>query len=317
MVNRTEQDIMKNWGTIVPPVVSVCCTTYNHENYISEAIDGFLIQETNFPFEIIIRDDCSTDKTAMIVRAYTEKYPKIIKPIYETENQYSKGVRPMPVVFKKAVGKYFALCEGDDYWTDPLKLQKQVDFMEENDECSMCFHNVQIINENKLANSSFYDHLETKEYSVEEVLTKWTVPTCSTIFRAEISKKIPLNSNFKVGDNVLFTTCAMYGKLFCINEEMGVYRKSASGTSTSISTKDLIIHCEAMKSSFPTISSRVFDKVAIDLYVTLSKINLRTLNIEFFNVFYKALTTYKWKYLIAFSVYFFKMTVNKISKKFK
>ena len=111
------------------PIVSICCITLHHEKYIRDAIEGFLMQKTSFPIEILIHDDASTDDTANIIREYEEKFPNIIKPIYQTENQYSKGISISATYqFPRALGKYIALCEGDDYWTDPLKLQKQVDF---------------------------------------------------------------------------------------------------------------------------------------------------------------------------------------------
>jgi len=138
MLDRTEAEIMANWKQTDKPLVSVCCTTYNHEKYIQEAIDGFLIQETDFPFEILIRDDCSTDNTPTIIKKYVEKYPNLIFPIFEKENTYSKGVKPMPVLYKKAKGKYIALCEGDDYWIDSKKLAKQVNFLEYNLGYSLC-----------------------------------------------------------------------------------------------------------------------------------------------------------------------------------
>jgi len=104
MYNISEEKIMQNWkGDFCKPVVSVCCTTYNHENYIAETIDGFLMQKSDFPFEILIRDDCSTDRTAEIVKQYAEQYPQLIKPIYEKENTFSKGVAPMRQLFKIAV----------------------------------------------------------------------------------------------------------------------------------------------------------------------------------------------------------------------
>lgn len=110
------------------PLVSICCITYNQENYIRDAIEGFLMQRTTFPIEIIIHDDASTDNTAKVVNEFAEKHPDLIVPIYQTINQYSQGIKPWPnFVFPRARGKYIALCEGDDYWTDPLKLQKQVD----------------------------------------------------------------------------------------------------------------------------------------------------------------------------------------------
>ncbi|HHX61228.1 MAG TPA: glycosyltransferase [Epulopiscium sp.] len=105
------------------PLVSICCLAYNHEKFIRQALDGFIMQESNFPIEVLIHDDASTDDTANIIREYEKKYPEIIKPIYQTENQYSKGVGiSVTYNFPRAKGKYIAMCEGDDYWTDPYYL---------------------------------------------------------------------------------------------------------------------------------------------------------------------------------------------------
>ena len=113
-------------------MVSVRCATYNHVNYIRQCLDGFVMQRTNFRFEVIVHDDASTDGTTEIIREYAEKYPDIIKPMYETENQYSKDVKAMNIrINNRLTGKYIAICEGDDYWIDPLKLQKQVDFLDD------------------------------------------------------------------------------------------------------------------------------------------------------------------------------------------
>ena len=112
------------------PMVSVFCTAYNHEAYIRDALEGFVSQQTNFPFEVLIHDDASTDGTANIIREYAQKYPNIIRPVYQTQNQYSQKV-PIIKTFLGPIaqGKYIAYCEGDDYWCDPLKLQRQVDFL--------------------------------------------------------------------------------------------------------------------------------------------------------------------------------------------
>src|SRR5690606_24868156 len=114
------------------PLVSICCITYNHVKYIRQCLDGFLIQKTNFSYEIIVHDDASTDGTAEIIKEYVKRFPNIFIPICQTENQHSKGIRGVfaKFVFPKSNGKYIAMCEGDDYWTDPLKLQKQVDILE-------------------------------------------------------------------------------------------------------------------------------------------------------------------------------------------
>lgn len=131
------------------PLVSISCITYNHAHYIKDALEGFLMQQTNFPFEVLIHDDCSTDGTDKIIREYAERYPDIIKPMYETVNQYSQGkpIGSMIWNIPRAKGKYIAICEGDDYWSDALKLQKQVDFLEANPSYGLCFTDFNIKNE--------------------------------------------------------------------------------------------------------------------------------------------------------------------------
>ncbi|PIW04170.1 MAG: glycosyl transferase family 2 [Cytophagales bacterium CG17_big_fil_post_rev_8_21_14_2_50_40_13] len=153
---RTEDEIIANWkGDIDKPVVSICCITYNHEPYIEDALEGFLIQETDFPFEILIHDDASTDRTADIIREYEAKYPRLIKPIYQIENQYSKGRRGfMNDLFSISKGKYIATCEGDDYWKDRQKLNIQVLFLDKNKSFVASGHDSDIIDENGLLKSS-------------------------------------------------------------------------------------------------------------------------------------------------------------------
>lgn len=124
-------------------MVTIRCITFNHAQYIRPCLDGFLMQKTNFKYEILIHDDASTDGTKEIIEEYANKYPDIFIPLYETENQYSKYGHLMVVrklMDTKIHGKYTALCEGDDYWTDENKLQKQVDFLESHPQHSMCFH---------------------------------------------------------------------------------------------------------------------------------------------------------------------------------
>ena len=141
--NDTEKNMLDNDKI----KVSVYCLAYNHEKYIRSALEGFVNQKTAFRYEVIIHDDCSQDGTADIIRKYAEEYPDIIKPIFETENQYSKGVSIRDIFLEHANGKYVAFCEGDDYWIDPLKLQKQYDALEEHPECSMSTHTVKCVNE--------------------------------------------------------------------------------------------------------------------------------------------------------------------------
>lgn len=128
------------------PLVSVCCLAYNHEPYMRECLDGFLRQQTDFPFEVLIHDDASTDATASIIREYEAKFPDVVKPIYQKENQYSRGIGVTRVYqFPRARGRYIALCEGDDCWTDPLKLQKQVDFLEAHPDYGLVHTNYQVV----------------------------------------------------------------------------------------------------------------------------------------------------------------------------
>ena len=128
-------------------IVSVYCLAFNHEEYIRDALNGFVAQNTNFDYEVFVHDDASTDKTAEIIKEFAIKYPNIIKPIFQEENKYSKGVSiSREIIFPKMNGKYVAICEGDDYWCDNNKLQKQVDFLEKNKEYSACVHNTEQIN---------------------------------------------------------------------------------------------------------------------------------------------------------------------------
>ena len=125
-----------------PCKVSVLCATFNHEDYLRTTLDGFLAQKTNFPYEVLVCDDASTDSTADILREYAEKYPDIIRPFYQKENLYSRRINVYDTVFFPAArGEYIALCEGDDYWNDPEKLQRQVDWLDAHPEYSACVHN--------------------------------------------------------------------------------------------------------------------------------------------------------------------------------
>lgn len=130
----------QSWPENTIPVVSICCITYNHKKFIAEALEGFLMQETTFPVEILINDDASTDGTPDILRSYQARYPKLIRVVYQTENQYSKGRAMLIRLLATAAGNFAALCEGDDFWICKHKLQKQVDFMEANTKVSICFH---------------------------------------------------------------------------------------------------------------------------------------------------------------------------------
>lgn len=139
MISKTELEIMQNWKS-KQMMVSVTCVAFNHEKYIQTTLDSFLMQDTSFPFEILINDDVSTDSTVEILKEYQRKFPNIVKPVFQTENQYSQGVNTMAILFPYITGKYVAFCDGDDYWIDEKKLQIQVDEMQKHPEVDLCFH---------------------------------------------------------------------------------------------------------------------------------------------------------------------------------
>lgn len=225
-------------------MVSISCVTYNHEDYISDAIKGFLMQKTDFRYEILVHDDASTDRTAEIIKKYEKKYPEIIKPIYQKENQYSKGLKVEEFNRKRANGRYYALCEGDDYWTDPYKLQKQVDLMERNPVYSVCVHAANVVDAatNRMMPDARPDK-RSRVFSVQEVIKGGggLFMTNSMLYRRELYSNLPdFYYNAPVGDYPLIIFLAIKGRVFYIDEPMSVYRMNVknSWTAREFSTLD-------------------------------------------------------------------------------
>lgn len=211
--------------------VSIVCDCYNHEKYIAEALDGFLMQKCNFDFEILIHDDASTDNSAKIIKEYELKYPEIIKPIYQTENQYSQKKNIWgDIQFSRAKGKYIAICEGDDYWIDPLKLQKQVDFLEKNEDCNLVYHRVKIYDqeENTFSSEKLNISLGIRKRTLEELALQGNLMhTPSVLFRNNLILPEQL-FKLPVGDYVLWFLNGEKGNLGYLPDEMAVYRSSNS-----------------------------------------------------------------------------------------
>ncbi|EIM06127.1 family 2 glycosyl transferase [Planococcus antarcticus DSM 14505] len=224
-------------------MVSIECTSYNHEDFIAEALDSMLMQRTNFTYEILIHDDASTDRTAKIIKSYEQKYPDIIKPIYQTENQYSKGVLVEEFNLERAKGKYLAVCEGDDYWTDPDKLQKQVDYMETHPQCSMCVHAAERVSAvTKKPVSVMRPSHKNKIFSVEEVIEGGgdLFATNSILYsREKISEMPDFYLNATVGDYPLVIWGALNGTLCYIDQNMSAYRVDVKGSWTSVQVSDV------------------------------------------------------------------------------
>lgn len=212
---RTEQEIIQAWkGDLSKPLISICCSTYNHEPYIEDALEGFLIQETDFPFEIIIHDDASTDRTANIIREYVAKYSNLIVPICQVENQHSKRGRIGPdFVFPRVKGKYIAICEGDDFWTDPRKLQIQIDFLESNPDIVISGHDAFIIDDSgkRIADSKLPD-ANKRDYSGEElIMGEAGILTLSWVYRKVNVPYPPERNKVKNGDGFDISLLGEFG----------------------------------------------------------------------------------------------------------
>lgn len=214
-----------------PLMVSIKCLAYNHEKFIRETLEGFVMQKTNFRFEAIVHDDASTDGTAAIIREYAEKYPDIIRPIYETENQYSKKDGSLSRIMHEACnGKYIAMCEGDDYWTDSYKLQKQVDFLEANQDYVMCSHFWDEYQQ-ETSEISRCRNVKSKTYTLRNLIDEeWLYQPLTVVYRASI---LQIEEEYKVmRDTVLFYRLLKHGKGFCFPDTMGVYRLHSGGVWT-------------------------------------------------------------------------------------
>lgn len=210
------------------PLVSISCITYNHAPYIRECLHGFMMQKCDFDFEVLIHDDASTDGTQEIIREYQEKYPEIIKPILQKENQWSQGVRGINLKFNfsRAKGKYIALCEGDDYWTDPLKLQKQVDFLEKNEEFGLVCTHCHTSEEKRKP------LISDTEITAFEILHHNPIYTLTTLFRKSIIKDIKTTPTFKMGDYPLWLEIVKKCRIMKLRDNTAIYRVleiSASG----------------------------------------------------------------------------------------
>lgn len=217
------------------PIVSVICITYNHENYIAQTIESFVMQKTNFSFEILIYDDASTDRTGDIIREYEKIYPTLINPIYQTENQYSKGYKVGHFNIQRAKGKYLAVCEGDDYWTDCYKLQKQVDIMEKNSDYSLCVHSSLMVHDKDNRTKLIRPSIGNKTFTVEEVIKGGggLFATNSMMYRTQFGLNRPdFYEAAPVGDYPLTIYLALMGKIYYIDECMSAYRVSVNGSWT-------------------------------------------------------------------------------------
>jgi glycosyltransferase involved in cell wall biosynthesis len=212
-----------------PIKVSILCITFNHKKFIKECLDSFLMQKTQFNYEIIIHDDASTDGTQDIIRDYQEKNPGLIKTIFQKENQYSRGGKSFFIrfLFPRARGEYIALCEGDDYWTDPNKLQKQIDFLDNNPDYSLCFHPVRVFYESTEKKDEIFP-TDTDGFDLNRLLEGNFIQTNSVVYRKPHMYK-DLKKGMMPGDYYMHLFHAQFGKIGFINDVMSVYRRHEGG----------------------------------------------------------------------------------------
>ena len=238
-------------------LVSVICTAFNHAKYIKNTLESFVMQKTDFKFEVLVHDDASNDNTAEIITEYANKYKDIILPVIQTENQYSKGVMIIDeLLIPKARGKYIAFCEGDDFWTDENKLQRQIDFLENNREYTACVHNTMQYNCAKqrnegllIANNTEHDvELRHIIYGMNNAYQ-----TSSLVVRKEVIENMPefyyIANKYGFGDYPMAIWCAIKGKIKFLPYNMSTYRLMSNPTSWSSnqnSREKLIKHREGI-----------------------------------------------------------------------
>lgn len=220
-------------------MVSICCITYNQKEYIRDALEGFLSQKTNFSYEVLIHDDASTDGTAEIIADYGARFPDIIKPVLQTENQYAKGFTNISGTynFPRAKGKYIAMCEGDDYWTSPDKLQRQVDYLEANPGCSLVFHSARVeVQGRALTERIMRPYRGRRIVMPREIIDKTSgYPTASLMFRKKMVETLPdYYVKAPIADIPLQLMAAASGWACYMDRPMCVYRLGGASSWTTL-----------------------------------------------------------------------------------
>ncbi|MBQ2870514.1 glycosyltransferase [bacterium] len=220
--------------------VNIICPTYNQENYIKYALDGFLMQKTNFKFKVFVCDDFSTDKTREIISEYVKSYPEIIVPVFREKN--IGAMENFLQALELPDSEYVAFCDGDDYWTDENKLQKQVDFLDANQDYSICFHPVRLVYENIDKPDEIIGTPKGKNpQPYWDLLEENYIPSNSVMYRYEcIKKELPnYPRNMYPGDWFNHTVAAKYGKIGHLPDMMAIYRRQVGGISYTASKNPL------------------------------------------------------------------------------
>ncbi|WP_415955387.1 glycosyltransferase family 2 protein [Phocaeicola coprophilus] len=284
-------------------LVSIKCLVYNHAPFLRDCLDGFIMQKTNFRFEVIIHDDASTDESADIIREYVKQYPDIIKPIFQQENQYSKGngagISQIIANTINSASKYIAYCEGDDYWTDPYKLQKQVDFLEQHPEYVMCSHKYRIFfQDKKLLDSKIVpDVIETSgvSYSLDDLIHgKWLFHPLTIMYRHSAFDLNKFNRYKYNHDVVLFYFLLKNGNGYLLPDVMATYRVHRGGIWSRL--KDQNKYTLELKQRLAIYDVEQSEDAFIFLMTTLNRPSSRLWMIRNYSFMYKVfLVVYKHK----------------------
>ena len=217
----------------IAPRVTVCCATYQHVKFVRQTLEGFVTQETSFPIEVIVHDDASTDGTQEIIAEYANAHPNLFRPILQTENQFSQGREIFTRMYREAAGKYIALCEGDDYWTAPHKLQTQVALLEANPQASGCFHRADdLVESDGTLTPGFWTAPEEKDsFDIDDLFRHGSIgPTASLLLRSDIMQTVPdWVKDVPHGDFGHLAVALSKGPMLFIDESMSVYRRHSGG----------------------------------------------------------------------------------------
>jgi glycosyltransferase involved in cell wall biosynthesis len=219
-------------------MVSVVMITYGHDQFISQAIEGVLMQKCDFDIELIIANDCSPDNTDLVVKKIIEEHPNR-NWIKYVKHKTNLGMLPNFIwALEQTKGKYIALCEGDDYWTDPLKLQKQVDFLEVNPDFVMTTHRVDELKDNVILSADWRWNLKKTNYILQDYLYQLFFHTSSVVYRNMQLPRYINNKEILQGDIAVFSYILSFGRMHYFEDIMSVYRKHIGGVSNSFKHKD-------------------------------------------------------------------------------
>ena len=258
--------------------ISICVTTYNQADTVRDTLEGILLQRLDIPYEIVISDDCSQDNSRAVIAEYKSRYPGVFRDVSPTRNLGSPGNTFH--VLAAAEGDYIAVCQGDDYWTDPDKLKKQVDFLASHPDYSMCFHRARVRNDEGLPSVAVCDQVAAdREYTSDEIYSSWIIQTATIVFRRDVLRRISRlkrPQDIWYDDIPVFLACADTGRVWGMSSVMSVYRISSKGLTHTPSFNAnryvrAIAHDRCLRHNFPKLSRRLTGRVISPYCYTLAR----------------------------------------------